>query len=138
MRLAASLDQVSGHVLASAVVGAAAGRGCELVLPQQVEEVPGQGIRGMVDGHRVAVGKAGWVGVTGQPAWVKAARRRARLDGALTVFVAVNGVRPVRSSWTTRSGPMPPGRSGRCAMAGSAGSSWSPATAQRSPTRSAR
>jgi len=45
-----------------------------------------------VDGHRVAVGKAGWVGVTGQPAWVKAARRRARLDGALTVFVAVDGV----------------------------------------------
>jgi soluble P-type ATPase len=30
--------------------------------------------------------------VTGQPAWVKAARRRARLDGALTVFVSVDGV----------------------------------------------
>jgi heavy metal translocating P-type ATPase len=92
VRLAASLDQVSGHVLAGAVVGAAVERGYELVLPQQVEEVPGQGIRGLVDGHRVAVGKASWVGVTGQPAWVKAARRRARLDGALTVFVAVDGV----------------------------------------------
>jgi len=91
VRLAASLDQVSGHVLAGAVVGAAAQRGCELVLPQQVEEVPGQGIRGLADGHRVAVGKASWVGVTGQPAWVKTARRRARLDGALTVFVAVDG-----------------------------------------------
>ena len=62
------------------------------MLPQQVEEVPGQGIRGLVDGHQVAVGKAGWVGVAGQPQWVKAARRRARLDGALTVFVAVDGV----------------------------------------------
>jgi heavy metal translocating P-type ATPase len=92
LRLAASLDQVSGHVLASAVVGAATARGCELVLPQQVEEVPGQGIRGHVDGHRVAVGKAGWVGVTGQPQWAKSARRRARLDGTLTVFVAVDGV----------------------------------------------
>src|SRR5215831_6119522 len=92
VRLAASLDQVSGHVLAGAVVGAAIQRGGELVLPQQVDEVPGQGIRGLVDGHRVAVGKAGWVGVTGQPAWVKAARRRARLDGALTVFVAIDGV----------------------------------------------
>jgi heavy metal translocating P-type ATPase len=92
MRLAASLDQVSGHVLAGAVVAAATQRGYELVLPQQVEEAPGQGIRGLIEGHRVAVGKAGWVGVTGQPAWVKAARRRARLDGALTVFVAVDGV----------------------------------------------
>jgi len=92
VRLAASLDQVSAHVLASAVVGAAVQRGCELVLPQQVEEVPGQGIRGLVGGHRVAVGKAGWVGVAGQPSWVKTARRRARLDGTLTVFVAVDGV----------------------------------------------
>src|SRR5215813_12668840 len=92
VRLAASLDQVSGHVLAGAVVAVATRRGCALVLPQQVEEVPGQGIRGVADGHRVAVGKAGWVGVTGQPAWVKAARRRARLDGALTIFVAVDGV----------------------------------------------
>ena len=92
LRLGASLDQVSGHVLASAVVGAATRRGCELVLPQQVEEVPGQGIRGLVAGRRVAIGKASWVGVAGQPGWAKAARRRARLDGALTVFVAVDGV----------------------------------------------
>ena len=37
------------------------------------------------------MGKAAWVGVTGAPAWAKTARRRARLDGALTVFVAVDG-----------------------------------------------
>src|SRR5262249_21961557 len=91
LRLAASLDQVSGHVLAGAVVEAAAERGCRLVLPQQVEEVPGQGIRGSVGTRRVAVGKAGWAGVTGLPGWVKTGRRRARLDGALTVFVAVDG-----------------------------------------------
>jgi heavy metal translocating P-type ATPase len=91
LRLAASLDQVSGHVLAGAVVEAAAERGCRLVLPQQVAEVPGQGIRGTVGTHRVAVGRAAWAGVTGMPGWVKTARRRARLDGALTVFVAVDG-----------------------------------------------
>ena len=89
--LAGSLDQVSQHVLASAVVGAARQRHCDLVLPDRVEEVPGQGIRGIVAGHRVALGKAAWAGVTGTPAWAKAARRRARLDGALTVFVAVDG-----------------------------------------------
>jgi P-type E1-E2 ATPase len=31
------------------------------------------------------------VGLTGAPAWAKAARRRAQLDGSLTVFVAVDG-----------------------------------------------
>jgi heavy metal translocating P-type ATPase len=92
LRLAASLEQVSGHVLASAVTGAAAAQGCELVMPRQVEEFHGQGIRGLVDGQRVAVGKATWTGVTRAPAWAKAARRRARLDGALTMFVSVNGV----------------------------------------------
>jgi heavy metal translocating P-type ATPase len=89
--LAASLDQVSQHVLASAVVAAARQRGCELTLPDRVEEVPGQGIRGVVAGHCVAVGKAAWVGVAGTPSWAKQARRRARLDGALTVFVAADG-----------------------------------------------
>jgi len=92
--LAASLDQVSGHVLASAVVSAARGSGCNLRMPQQVEEVAGEGIRGSVAGHLVAVGKARWCGIGGPgatPPWVKAARRRARLDGALTVFVTVDG-----------------------------------------------
>jgi len=91
LRLAASLDQVSEHVLASAIVSAAAERRYELTLPERVEEVPGQGIRGTVAGHQVAVGKAGWAGVAGAPLWAKTARRQSRLDGALTVFVAVDG-----------------------------------------------
>jgi heavy metal translocating P-type ATPase len=90
LRLAASLDQVSGHVLATAVVDAAARRGLPLAWPEQVDEVPGHGIRGIVNSHQVAVGKASWVGVTGAPPWAKAARRRARLDGALTVFVGID------------------------------------------------
>ena len=94
LRLAASLDQVSGHVLAGAVVSAARDRGCELSMPRQAEEVPGQGIRGTVAGHQVAIGKAAWCGIGGKdgtPRWARTARRRARLDGALTVFVAVDG-----------------------------------------------
>jgi heavy metal translocating P-type ATPase len=93
LRLAASLDQASGHVLAGAVISGARFLGYELSLPQQVEEVPGRGIRGVVDGHQVAVGKADWCGISGPegpPRWAKAARRRAGLDGALTVFVAVD------------------------------------------------
>ncbi len=88
--MAGSLDQVSSHILANAVVRAAVEHKCELVLPSDVEEAAGGGIRGVVDGHRVALGNAQWVGLTGTPAWAKTARRRAQLDGALTVFVAID------------------------------------------------
>ncbi|HEX9031799.1 MAG TPA: heavy metal translocating P-type ATPase [Streptosporangiaceae bacterium] len=94
LTLAASLDQVSQHVLAAAVVRAALQRGYELTLPSDVREQAGQGISGTVAGHEITVGKASWCGIestTGLPGWVKVARRRARLDGALTVFVAVDG-----------------------------------------------
>jgi heavy metal translocating P-type ATPase len=91
LTLAASLDQVSGHVLAAAIVRAAAERGCALVLPEAVEEVPGQGIAGTVRGHQVRLGRAAFAEVTGDPRWVTKVRRRARLDGALTVFVAADG-----------------------------------------------
>lgn len=88
--MAGSLDQISPHVLATAVVHAALERRATLALPEEVDEVPGRGIRGMVGGHWVALGKAEWVGLSGNPAWARAARRRATLDGSLTVFVAVD------------------------------------------------
>ena len=91
LELAASLDQVSGHVLAAAIVRAAEERGCPLSLPEDVREEPGQGIAGTVQGRPVKLGRASWAEVTGDPPWVKTARRRARLDGALTVFVAADG-----------------------------------------------
>jgi heavy metal translocating P-type ATPase len=91
LRLAASLDQVSPHVLAGGVVRAAHRQGLSLSLPEDVAEVPGQGIRGLVDGREVAIGKAAWVLQGAPPAWVRAARRRADLDGSLTVFVAIDG-----------------------------------------------
>jgi heavy metal translocating P-type ATPase len=91
LAMAGSLDQFSSHVLANAVVRAASDRRCRLTLPTHVIEVAGQGIRGRVDGHDVSVGKSAWVGVSGTPAWAKAARRRARLDGSLSVFVSVDG-----------------------------------------------
>jgi len=90
LRLAASLDQVSPHVLAAAVVRAARDRSLSLSLPADVEEVPGQGVRGLVDGHRVAVGKAAWVSDS-DSGWVRSARRRAERDGQLIAYVAIDG-----------------------------------------------
>ena len=91
LTLAGSLDQVSGHVLAATIVRAAVGRGGRLSQPAGVTEVPGQGIAGTVGGRTVRLGRAGWAGAPETEPWVRAARRRARLDGALTVFVTIDG-----------------------------------------------
>ena len=90
LRLAASLDQVSPHVVAAAIVGAAHRRGLVLSIPSDVQEVSGSGVRGMVGGQSVAVGKAAWVAPVADPRWAASIRRRADLDGALTVFVAID------------------------------------------------
>ena len=92
LRLAACLDQVSPHVLASSIVTAAARRGLALQMPQDVQEEHGYGLRGRVGAHDVRVGKAEWIVGDLQPAWVRQVRRRADLDGSLTVFIALDGV----------------------------------------------
>ncbi len=61
LRLAASVDQLSAHVLAEALVHGVESRGVELQFPEDVVEEPGQGVEGIVDGHRVAVGSREWL-----------------------------------------------------------------------------
>ena len=90
LRLAASLDQVSPHVLASAIVTGGTRRGLTLQMPEDVREVHGYGLEGTVGEHRVRLGKASWIVGDTSPAWVRQVRRRADLDGSLTVFVAVD------------------------------------------------
>jgi heavy metal translocating P-type ATPase len=61
VRLAASLDQLSSHVLAAAIVRQAGQETIALARPEQARETPGQGIEGVVDGRRVLVGSAAWL-----------------------------------------------------------------------------
>ncbi|WP_206600412.1 HAD-IC family P-type ATPase [Chromobacterium sphagni] len=62
LRLVASLDQMSCHVLAAAILHAAHERGLtELPLPEQVEETAGAGICGRVDGRLVAAGTSAFI-----------------------------------------------------------------------------
>jgi heavy metal translocating P-type ATPase len=61
LRLAASVDQLSAHVLAEALVHDAERRGLVLAEPVDPVERPGQGMEGTVGGRRVAVGSAGWL-----------------------------------------------------------------------------
>jgi len=92
LRIAASLDQVSPHVLAAPILRAASERGLPLSFPTQVVEELGAGIRGVVDGQDVALGKAAWV-LAGQaePLVLRRLHRRLMLEGASGVFVAIDG-----------------------------------------------
>jgi cation transport ATPase len=65
LRLAASLDQASQHAVAGAVVRAARVAGLVLALPQQVQEVHGGGLSGVVDGRQGAVGGASMLAALG-------------------------------------------------------------------------
>jgi heavy metal translocating P-type ATPase len=61
LRLAASLDQLSSHPLAKALVAGAEQRHLSLTIPENVEEAFGRGILGTVADHSVFVGSAGWL-----------------------------------------------------------------------------
>lgn len=89
LRLAASADQLSPHVLAEAIVAAAHARDLDLELPTEVVEEPGRGVTATVAGRRVQVGKA--AAGTDPADWARAAESRARLDGAAIAWVGVDG-----------------------------------------------
>ncbi|MGZ8812821.1 MAG: heavy metal translocating P-type ATPase [Mycobacterium sp.] len=88
LRLAASVDQMSPHVLAEAIVTEAATRGYQLSLPDEVVEEAGRGVTGTVDGHRIQVGKLTSDGAEAD--WARAALNRARLDSAAIAWVRVD------------------------------------------------
>jgi heavy metal translocating P-type ATPase len=90
--LAASIEQMSPHVLAGAVVRSAREHGLSLSVPGDVVEETGMGVRGTVAGHEVAVGRLDWVSHdTALPQWVRRLRRRLVFDGFANTFVAVDG-----------------------------------------------
>ena len=90
LRFAGSVEQVSPHVLASAIVREARRRGLVLAVPESIEELPGSGVRGVVEQHRVTVGKSSLVADHRPSAWVRSVKRRAELDGSSTVFVGID------------------------------------------------
>ena len=90
LRLAASLDQASPHVLATAIVAAARTRGIALSPPADITDEPGTGLRGRVGDTAVTVGKAAMVHGP-VPDWAAAVRRRAAAAAAITVFVGADG-----------------------------------------------
>ncbi|MFG1676636.1 heavy metal translocating P-type ATPase [Micromonospora sp. NPDC049282] len=84
LRLAASVEQLSPHVLAAALVRQAREQGLPLAEPTGVTEEPGRGVTGRVGGRTVRVGQ-----LDGEPPpWADRARERAELSGRSTVWVS--------------------------------------------------
>ena len=92
LRLSASLDQLSSHVLAAALVKAARDRSLTLIMPTNVMEKPGLGVVGCVDGAVVRLGHFAWVcqSTTPSPEQLRFRRRVMRDEGSI-IFVSVGG-----------------------------------------------
>ena len=93
LRLVASLEQVSEHPLAAAIVGGATQRGIAAAAVADFQSVTGKGVVGTVDGRSVAVGNAQLLADRGAtPGTLSAKADELRARGETVVFVAIDGV----------------------------------------------
>ena len=92
LRLAASLEQASQHVVAAAIVQAARTKGLVLGHPEGIHETMGSGLEGTIAGQRICVGSQQLVyGVRSPEQWAIRVLRRASWRSALSIFVSVDG-----------------------------------------------
>ncbi|MCH8264182.1 MAG: heavy metal translocating P-type ATPase [Proteobacteria bacterium] len=92
LRLAASLERASEHPLAAAIVSGAQDRGVTLLKATDFQSVTGQGVKGRVDGHDVALGNANLLkslGIDAKELPQRANRQRA--DGSTVMLIAIDG-----------------------------------------------
>jgi heavy metal translocating P-type ATPase len=92
VQLAASVEQVSVHPYAPAILAAARSRHVELSFPLDAQERMGAGIAAVVTGRRVAVGQIAFVApnVAATPA-VRSIELRTAVEGSSSVYVAIDG-----------------------------------------------
>ena len=92
LRLVASLERVSEHPLASAIVRGAEERQVALTDVSNFESMTGKGVTGVVDGRRVAVGNTALLEAVGVSAsTLNEAAQTSRGRGETVMFVAVDG-----------------------------------------------
>jgi Cu+-exporting ATPase len=92
LRLAASVEKLSEHPLAAAIVAAAQAKGIELAKVMGFDSPSGKGAIGMVERKRIAIGNGKFLGELNIATEPLAGEAEAmRRDGATAVFVAVNG-----------------------------------------------
>ncbi len=92
LRLVASAEQGSEHLLARAIVQAAKERGLELTPAEEFEAIPGHGMRAVVDKHEVLVGNRKLMGDRNIPVDGLAQQAQELEGGGRTVvYAAVDG-----------------------------------------------
>ena len=92
LRLSASVERVSEHPLAAAVVAAARERGLELADPADFDSFGGRGVRAVVDGREVVLGNAALLEKRGIDTAALADRAKSLAEAGRTpVFLAVDG-----------------------------------------------
>lgn len=92
LRLVASLEQASHHVLAETLVTLARQKELPLSPPAAVREYRGSGLEGVVDGRHIRAGSRRLVLGDGPvPAWAASAEAGGEIAAALSVFIAVEG-----------------------------------------------
>ena len=91
LRLAASLERGSEHPLAAAIVAAATERGLTMAEVRDFSSAAGRGVKGVVEGHRLALGNQALLTQLGMDPGDLAGRAEAlRREGQAVVFVAVD------------------------------------------------
>jgi Cu+-exporting ATPase len=93
LHFAASLERASEHPLAAAIVDGAIERDISFADVAGFSSITGKGVRGMVDGHEVALGNRAMLEASGIDAGP--CRERAevlRAEGQTVVYVTVDGV----------------------------------------------
>ena len=92
LRVAASLEQGSEHPLADAIVREARARSLKLATIQEFESATGQGVRGRVEGHTVALGNVGLMKDVGADVGgLSDKANRLRQEGATIIYLAMDG-----------------------------------------------
>ncbi|OZB17247.1 MAG: copper-translocating P-type ATPase [Hyphomonas sp. 34-62-18] len=92
LRLAASLESVSEHPLAAAIVAAARAKGLELAEPSDFDSPTGKGVVGIVGEQKVALGAERFMSELAiDTTALHALAERRRADGATAIYLAVDG-----------------------------------------------
>jgi P-type Cu+ transporter len=92
LRLAASVEKLSEHPLAAAIVAAAQARGIEIAKVMGFDSPSGKGAIGMVERKRIVIGNAKFLGELNIATDALSKEAEAmRGDGATAIFVSVDG-----------------------------------------------
>ncbi len=91
LRLAASVERASEHPLAAAIINGAEARGLTVQAATEFASITGKGVRGVVDGRRVALGNQSLLTELGVDAGAVSLAEQLRADGQTVMFVVVDG-----------------------------------------------